>query len=64
MLFRSDGGPDFRRAIALEPDYAPARTAAREVAAAARPSWMLYAAAGAGALAMMLFAAAMIRRRA
>ncbi|HEX7840818.1 MAG TPA: hypothetical protein VF469_25245, partial [Kofleriaceae bacterium] len=59
-----DGGPDFRRAIALEPDYAPARSAAREVAAAARSSWMLYAAAGAAALAMMLFAAAMMRRRA
>jgi hypothetical protein len=58
-----DGGPDFRRAIALEPDYAPARRAARE-ATAARPSWMLYAAAGAGALAMMFFAAAMMRRRA
>ena len=59
-----DGGPDFRRAIALKPDYAPARTAAREVAAAGRPSWMLYAAAGAAALAMLLFAAAMRRRHA
>jgi len=59
-----DGGPDFRRAIALKPDYAPARTAAREVARAGRPSWMLYAAAGAAVAAMLLFAAAMIRRRA
>jgi hypothetical protein len=59
-----DGGPDFRRAVALVPDYAPARSAAREVAAAGRPSWMLYAAAGAAAVAMMLFAAAMTRRRA
>jgi hypothetical protein len=58
-----DGGPDFRRAIALKPDYAPARTAAREIAAAGRPSWMLYAAAGAAVLAMLLFAAAMMRRR-
>jgi hypothetical protein len=59
-----DGGPDFRRAVALKPDYAPARTAVREVARAGRPSWMLYAAAGAALAAMVLFAAAMIRRRA
>jgi hypothetical protein len=59
-----DGGPDFRRAIALKPDYAPARSAAREVAAAGRPSWMLYAAAGAALLAMLLFVAAMMRRHA
>jgi hypothetical protein len=38
----------------------------KEVAAATagRPLWMLYAAAGAAAVAMLLFAAAMIRRRA
>jgi hypothetical protein len=59
-----DGGPDFRRAVALKPDYAPARTAAREVASAGRPSWMLYAAAGAALAAMLLFAAAMMRRQA
>jgi hypothetical protein len=60
-----DGGPDFRRAVALKPDYAPARSAASEVAeAAGRPTWMLYAAAGVAAVAMMLFAAAMMRRRA
>ena len=59
-----DGGPDFRRAIALKPDYAPARSAAREVASAGRPAWMLYAAAGAAVLAMLLFAAATMRRRA
>ena len=59
-----DGGPDFRRAVALKPDYAPARSAAREVASAGRPSWMLYAAAGAALAAMVLFAAAMMRRQA
>jgi tetratricopeptide (TPR) repeat protein len=59
-----DGGPDFRRAVALKPDYAPARSAADEVATAGRPVWMLYTAAGAAALAMVLFAAAMMRRRA
>ncbi|HEY6180561.1 MAG TPA: hypothetical protein VIX73_39235, partial [Kofleriaceae bacterium] len=59
-----DGGPDFRRAVALKPDYAPARSAAREVASSGRPSWMLYAAAGAAVAAMVLFAAAMMRRQA
>lgn len=59
-----DGGPDFRRAVALKPDYAPARSAAREAADAGRPSWLLYAAAGAAALAMLSFAAAMMRRHA
>jgi len=60
-----DGGPDFRRATQLRPDYAPARTAAKEAApAAGRPTWMLYGAAGTAVLALMLFAAAMIRRRA
>jgi hypothetical protein len=59
-----DGGPDFRAAVALKPDYAPARSAADEVAAAGRPVWMLYTAAGAAALAMVLLAVAMIRRRA
>ena len=59
-----DGGPDFRRAVALKPDYAPARTAAREVAVGSHPVWMLYAAAAAVAAAMLLFAVAMVRRRA
>jgi tetratricopeptide (TPR) repeat protein len=59
-----DGGPDFRKAVALKPDYAPARSAAVEAAHAGRPSWMLYAAGGAGALALLLFAAALMRRRA
>jgi tetratricopeptide (TPR) repeat protein len=59
-----DGGPDFRRAVALKPDYAPARHAADEAATTGRPVWMLYTAAGAALLAMVLFAAAMMRRRA
>ena len=65
-----DGGPDLRRAIALKPDYAPAKadpatsSAEATAAAAGRPLWMLYAAAGVGVAAMLLFAAAMMRRRA
>lgn len=58
-----DGGPDFRRAIELKPDYAPAKTAARDEAGP-RPSWMLYIAGGAAGLALVLFAAGMVRRRA
>ncbi len=58
-----DGGPDFRRAIELKPDYAPAKTAAREEAGP-RPAWMLYVAGGAAVLALVLFAAGMVRRRA
>ena len=58
-----DGGPDFRRAVALDPEYAPAKTAAERVAPS-RPMWMLYAAIGAGGVAMLLFGAAMMRRRA
>jgi hypothetical protein len=58
-----DGDPDFRRAVALKPDYAPAKTAA-SATASPRPLWMLYAAGGAGTLALLLFAAAMLKRRA
>jgi len=57
-----DGGADFRRAVALVPDYAPAQKAADRVEGK-KPQWMLYAAIGAGGLAMLLFAAAMMRRR-
>ncbi|MBX3157260.1 MAG: hypothetical protein KF773_14890 [Deltaproteobacteria bacterium] len=60
-----NGDPDIRRAIALRPDYAPpAQAAEASRPASERPVWMLYAAAGSGGLAMLLFAAAMMRRRA
>ena len=61
-----DGGPDFRRASALDPEYAPAKLAADRAGDATtpgKPEWMLYAAIGAGGLAMLLFAAAMMMRR-
>ncbi|HUJ63778.1 MAG TPA: hypothetical protein VLX92_35000 [Kofleriaceae bacterium] len=58
-----DGGPDFRAAIALRPNYAPAKTAEREVEHASRPVWLLYLAASAVAVALALFAAGMMRRR-
>jgi tetratricopeptide (TPR) repeat protein len=58
-----DGGPDYRRAIALRPDYAPAKQAEHDAAVAARPVWMLYVAATAVLVALVLFAAAMVRRR-
>jgi tetratricopeptide (TPR) repeat protein len=59
-----DGGPDFRRAVALRPDYAPARVAAIEADRGNRPIWMLYAAVLAGLAALGLFTAGMARRRA
>jgi tetratricopeptide (TPR) repeat protein len=58
-----DGGPDFRKAVALRPDYAPAKTAAREVANRGKPTWMLYLAAVAALIAAGLFGAALLRRR-
>lgn len=60
-----DGGPDFRRATALDPELSPAKQAAVDsMSEPARPVWMLYAAIGAGGLAVLLFGAAMLRRRA
>ncbi len=58
-----DGGPDYRKAVALRPDYATAKAAAVRVSRGSRPIWMLYAAAIAAILALGLFAAAMVRRR-
>jgi hypothetical protein len=58
-----DGGPDYRRAVALDPELSPAKSAADSVSEPARPVWMLYAAIGAGGLAVLLFGAAMLRRR-
>jgi tetratricopeptide (TPR) repeat protein len=59
-----DGGADYRAAVALKPDYASAQTAAKRVETADRPVWMIYGAVVAAALAAMLFAVAMMRRRA
>jgi tetratricopeptide (TPR) repeat protein len=59
-----DGGPDYRKAVALRPDYATAKAAAVRVSGGSRPVWMLYAAACAAILGLGLFAAAMVRRRA
>jgi tetratricopeptide (TPR) repeat protein len=59
-----DGGPEFRKAIALRPDYAPAKTAAREAANRGKPVWMLYIAGAALAAALALLGLAVMRRRA
>ena len=59
-----DGGPDFRRAVQLRPDYAPAKTAEHEVEVRGRPVWMLYGAGLAAAAAAALFAFGMLRRKA
>jgi tetratricopeptide (TPR) repeat protein len=59
-----DGDPDFRRAIALSPDYAQAQSAVEHTTSGGRPTWMLFAAIIAAATAMGLFGVAMLRRRA
>jgi tetratricopeptide (TPR) repeat protein len=59
-----DGGAEFRRAVALRPDYAPAKTAAEHSDGGHRPLWLLYGAATTLLAALGLFGAAMIRRRA
>ena len=58
-----DGGPDFRKAQALKPDFTPAVVAATRADSGGKPTWMLYAAGLAAAAAAALFAMAMLRRR-
>lgn len=59
-----DGGPNFRKAIALRPDFAPAKAAERDVEDKGKPQWLLYIAALAAAVAAALFALGMLKRRA
>jgi hypothetical protein len=59
-----DGGPDFRKAQQLKPDFTPAVIAATRAESGGKPTWMLYAAGLAVAAAAALFAVAMLRRRA
>ncbi|MBA2540406.1 MAG: hypothetical protein H0V17_12270, partial [Deltaproteobacteria bacterium] len=49
-----DGGPEYRRAVSLDPEYAPAKSAADKLSSPSRSVWMLYAAIGAGGLAVLL----------
>jgi tetratricopeptide (TPR) repeat protein len=58
-----DGGPDFRKAVALRPDYAPAKEAAVRASGGSKPVWMLYAALIAMFGSAVMFALAMMRRR-
>jgi tetratricopeptide (TPR) repeat protein len=58
-----DGGPDYRKAVALRPDYAPAKEAAVRASGGSRPVWMLYAAVCAALIGLGVLAAAMARRR-
>jgi len=59
-----DGGPDFRRAVALSPSYAQAQSAVERTTEGGKPTWMLFAAIIAAGVAMGLFGLAMLRRRA
>jgi tetratricopeptide (TPR) repeat protein len=58
-----DGSANFRRAVALKPDYAPAREAAARDGASPSP-WLLYAAALGAAGALAFLVAGLRRRRA
>jgi tetratricopeptide (TPR) repeat protein len=58
-----DGGPDFRKAVALKPDYAPAKEAAVRASGGEKPVWMLYAAMIAILGSLAMFGLAMLRRR-
>lgn len=58
-----DGGANFRRAVALKPDYAPAKAAAARAEPAKRKDWMLYGGAVGVALAAALAAIGLMRRR-
>lgn len=58
-----DGGPDFRKAVALRPDYAPAKEAAVRASGGSKPTWMLYLAVIAVLGALGTFTLAMMRRR-
>lgn len=58
-----NGGPDFRKAYALKPDYAPAKEAAVRASGGEKPVWMLYAALVAVLGSLGLFAFALVKRR-
>lgn len=58
-----DGGPNFRRAAALRPDYAPAKAAAARTTPTARKPWLLWSALGGGGLALVLLVVGFTRRR-
>jgi tetratricopeptide (TPR) repeat protein len=59
-----DGSANFRRAVALKPDYAPARAAAEKDAPRTSRPWLLYAAAVGVSLAIGFFVVGLRRRRA
>lgn len=57
-----DGSANFRRAVALKPDYAPARAAAARDGQATKP-WLLWAAAAGATFALGFLIAGLRRRR-
>jgi hypothetical protein len=59
-----NGRPDIEQAIKLKPDYAPAKTAEKELDSRGKPVWILYLAGLAALAAAGLFAVGMMKRRA
>ncbi|MBK9037129.1 MAG: hypothetical protein IPL61_38775 [Myxococcales bacterium] len=58
-----DGSANFRRAVALKPDYAPARAAAAKDEPPQRKAWMLYGGGAVAACAALLAVLGLTRRR-
>lgn len=59
-----DGSANFRRAVALKPDYAPAKAAAAAAEPSAKKPWMLWSGVGAASLALVLLTLGIITSRA
>jgi tetratricopeptide (TPR) repeat protein len=59
-----DGGPEYRAAYKLRPDYEPAKAAAVRTSGGSKPTWMLYGAFLALLCSAGVFGLAMLRRRA
>lgn len=58
-----DGSANFRRAVALKPDYAPAKAAAAAAEPPQHKPWMLYGGAGVAGLAALFGVLGLVRRR-
>ncbi|HVK73406.1 MAG TPA: hypothetical protein VM734_08780 [Kofleriaceae bacterium] len=58
-----DGSANFRRAVALKPDYAPARAAAAKDAPPTKKPWLLYTAIAGGLLALGFLGAGLVLRK-
>ena len=63
-LAGKDGSANFRRAVALKPDYAPAKAAAARAEPSAKKPWLLWTGVGVGSLAIVLLTLGLLTTRA